>query len=460
MEEVERSTARRTAFVRDWTKGSIIGNLWSLSWPIFISSSLNMLGPTIDMIWVGKLGSAAVAGVGLAALAVMLVNSMVMGIFMGLGALVARYVGAGDTDGANRAARQAFVLSVALSIVMALIGFFFAEPMLGLFGVSADVVAQGAAYLRISFVGMVTMVFLWMTGSAMQASGDTVNPMRLAVVSIILRVALCPFLVFGWWLFPRLGVSGAALAGVFSSGLGGAIGLWFLLTGRTRLTLDFKNFRFDPKIIWRIVKIGLPASVNNMQGSLVGLVIMAFIAPFGTMAVAAHSIMSRVEMVVFMPGMGFGQGAAVLVGQHLGARQPEHAEKSGWLATGLVEAITVAVAVALFLWPEGIVRIFNTEPGVVEIGSTFIRIAAVGYLFVGVSLVLATCLSLAGDTVVPMAAGLISMWAAQIPLAYFLPRVSDLGVYGVRWAMVIAMVMRAVTYLIYFRLGPWKRKRV
>jgi MATE family, multidrug efflux pump len=419
-----------------------------------------MLGPTIDMIWVGKLGSAEVAGVGLAGLIVQLLNSMVMGVFMGLGALVARYIGASDTDSANQATRQAFAFSVALSIIMALIGIFFSESLLGLFGVSADVIVEGAAYLRISFAGMVAMVFLWMCSSAMQASGDTVNPMRLAVVSTILRVALCPFLVFGWWIFPRLGVSGAALAGVFSSALGGAIGLWFLLTGHTRLMLDFKNFRFDLKMIWRIVKIGLPASVNNMQASLVGVVIMSFIAPFGTMAVAAHSIMSRIEMVVFMPGMGLGQGAAVLVGQHLGASQPERAEKSGWLATGLVEAIMVTIVVVLFLWPKGVVRIFNIEPGVVEIGSTFIRIATVGYLFVGATLVLSTCINMAGDTIVPMTAGLISMWAAQIPLAYFLPRVSNLGIYGVRWAIVIAMVMRAVTYLIYFRLGPWKRKRV
>lgn len=460
MTHVEEPVARSSIVTRDWTKGSILGNLWTLSWPTIVSNTINMLGPAVDMIWVGKLGSDAVAGVGLAGMAVQLVFSMVMGIFAGMGALVARSIGAKDYDGAIQAVRQALVVSGVFSIIMALVGIFFSSSILNMFGVGSEVVAEGAAYLRIQFLGIVTASVMQMTMSTMMASGDTMNPMRIAIIYRLFHVALCPFLVFGWWIFPRLGVSGASIVAVFSQSLGAGLGLWFLFTGRTRLRLNFNNFRLDVTLLWRIIRIGVPAAVSNMDMSLVGLVIMRFIAPFGTAAVAAHIIMSRVEQVILMPGMGFGQAAGTLVGQNLGAHQPERAEKSGWVATALVETFTVVCAAVLILWAGPIIRIFDSDPGVVDIGSTFIRIAAIGYFFVGITLVLMTCLNGAGDTLPPMMVGLISMWGAQIPLAYILPRVSNLGVYGVRWAIVIAMVMRALTYLTYFKVGRWKRKRV
>ncbi len=468
--------ARVPAFHRDWTQGKLIDNLWALSWPIIISSFLNTLGPTVDMIWVGKLGSSAVAGVGLAGLSVQMVNSLLMGLFAGLRAMVARFIGAGDYEGAGQATKQAIVINLAFSLAMAILGIFFAEQILAVFGVDADVVKQGAPYLRIQFVGMVTMGLVMMTSSAMQASGDTINPMRISVFYRILHVIICPFMIFGasfaptvfpnlsnfsgWWPFPAAGVSGAALTGVISQTLGGVIGLWYLFSGRTRLQLTFRGFRFDTNLIWRLVKIGLPAAVNTMERSVVSLVMMWFIAPFGTLAVAAHTIMTRVEMVVMMPSMGFGQASGVLAGQNMGAQQPVRAEKSGWLGVGLTEAFMLAAALALLVWPEPLVRIFNSEPGVVEIGSTFLMIAAVGFLFMGFAAVLAECLNGVGDTMIPMVAGLVTMWLLQVPLAYFLPKWTDLGVYGVRWAMVISLAGRAFTYIFYFRTGRWKRKQI
>jgi Na+-driven multidrug efflux pump len=226
------------------------------------------------------------------------------------------------------------------------------------------------------------------------------------------------------------------------------------------LRLDFKSFHFDANLIWRVVKIGLPASINSMERSVVGLVMMWFISPFGTLAVAAHTIMTRVEMVVLMPGMGFGQASGVLAGQNMGANHPERAEKSGWLGVAMFEVFMVLSAVVIFLWAPGIVRIFNSEAGVVEIGSAFMKIAAVGYFFMGFAAVLADCLNGVGDTVIPMATSLITMWAVQVPLAYFLPNWTGLGVIAVRWAMAAALAMRAITYAIYFRAGRWKRLKL
>ena len=460
MGDIGDSGGRRAAFDRDWTKGSIIGNLLSLAWPMIISGSLTMLGPTIDMIWVGRLGAVSIAGVGVAGMAVMLVNSARMGLGMGMRAMVARFVGAGDIEGANHVAQQAFVISASFAIIMAAIGIFLAEPILVLIGLEADVVAQGATYMRILFVGSVALSFRMMAEGIMQASGDAVTPMRIAILFRFFHVALCPFLIFGWWIFPRLGVSGAAITNVISQSLGTAIALRFLFSGRTRLRLTLRNFRLDLPIIWRIVKIGIPASVMSIQQSFGQFALMYFIVSFGTLAVAAHTLVQRIEMMLFMPCMGLGQAAGVLAGQNLGSEQPERAEKSGWLATGLVTVFMLICSVAILLWSRGIISIFNAEPSLVELTSDFLKIALAGYLVLGLIIVLMQCLSGVGDTLPPMVFSLVILWVVQLPLAYFLPRVTDLGIYGVRWAMVSGMLVGAVAFTTYFRMGRWKRKQV
>jgi len=208
------------------------------------------------------------------------------------------------------------------------------------------------------------------------------------------------------------------------------------------------------------VKIGLPASIMGIQSNLGQFVLMWFMVPFGTLAVAAHTLCQRVEMVLFMPGVGFGLAAGVLAGQNLGAHQPQRAERSGWLAAGFAEGITVTCSVAILLWAERIVGIFSTEPGLIEVASTFLRIATSGYLVLGAIIVFMQCLSGIGDTLPPMLFALLIVWGVQLPLAYLLPRVTDLGIYGVRWAMVAGILVGAVAYTIYFRLGRWKRKSV
>ena len=460
MKNIGGSPRTKSVFTKDWTKGSILGNLLSLSWPIMVNQSLNMVGPTIDMIWVGKLGAAPIAGVGIGGMAVMLVNSIMMGIIVGLRAIIARFAGAGDAGDANHVARQAFAVGAIFSIVMASIGIFFAESILIMFGLEADVVAEGAAYMRIMFVGSVAMSFRMVAEGIMQSSGDTVTPMKIAIAFRFLHAVLCPFLFFAWWIFPSLGVRGAALTNVISQCLGVTLGLWVLFSGRTRLWLNLDNFRLDPKIIWRIVRIGLPASIMGMQRNLGHLVLMWFMVPFGTLAVAAHTLCQRLDMLLVMVGIGLGNGAGVLVGQNLGAGQPERAARSGWLAAGVVEGFMVIGALAILLWADSIIGIFNSEPNLVELAGTFLRIAAAGYLMLGFGVTLSHSISGAGDTIPPMLVTLLTIWMVQMPLAFLLPKVTDLGIYGIRWAMVASMAVGAVTYTTYFRLGKWKHKQV
>ncbi len=419
-----------------------------------------MLGPTIDMIWVGKLGAAAIAAVGVSGMVVQLANSLTMGLYQGLRAMVARFIGAGDIEGANHIARQAVVISLAYSLMMAAIGHFYARSIMRLIGVGGDVVALGAPYLSINFIGMVTMSFRNMTESIMQASGDSRTPMWIAVFFRFVHIAVCPLLIFGLWIFPKMGVTGAATTAVFSQGIGAGLGLWFLSSGRTRLHLNFRHFRIDFSTIWRLLKVGIPASVAAMQRTLGNLVLVVIIGPFGTLAVAAHSLNQRVEMFLQMPAMGVGQAAGVLAGQNLGARQPGRAERTGWLAAGFLSGAFMLVSVAVLIWAENIVRIFDSDPGLVAVASLFLRIACANWVVMGLTNVFQQCVNGAGDTVVPMVIMLVNMWLMQIPLAYFLPRITGLGVYGVRWGIVAGTVGAAIIYTIYFSTGRWKSKMV
>ena len=460
MQEAGNSTGRGAGFKRDWTKGSITPNLSSLSWPILINNSFYQLGPTIDMIWVAKLGATSIAGVGVAGIVVMLVLTAKAGLMVGLRAMVARFVGAGDVTGANNVARQALVISAVYAAIITPIGFFLAEPILNLFRLESDVIAEGTAYLRIHSLAWIPTSFWVTTYTIMQGSGDMVNPMRIAMYARFVHWAIVSFLVFGWWIFPRLGVSGAALSNVVGESLGMLISFWILFSGRSRLRLSLSNFRLDPNIIWRMMKIGFPALVVTIQRALSNLVFAWVMAPFGTLAVAAHSLVQRVEAFLFLPGTSFGRGAGVLVGQNLGAHQPERAERSSWLAASLTEGIMLILAVVILLWAESIIGIFNTEPGLVEVASAFLRIAVVGYLAFGLGTVLAECLSGAGDTLPAMLISLGDLWVVRLPLAFLLPWATNLGMFGVRWSIVIGMVVGAVAYVIYFRGGRWRRQRV
>ena len=412
------------------------------------------------MIWVGKLGPTAIAGVGIANIIIMIVMAMDIGIIVGVRALVARHVGAGDLQGANHVAGQALILSIAWGALMMIIGLSLAKPVIGLFGIEPDVVTQGMAYMRIMFIGWVAMDVMIMALYIIQSSGDTITPMMVEGFIRIIHVILCPFLVLGWWIFPHMGVGGAALSNVVTQALGVIIGLWLLFGGRTRLRLTRKDFHLDLGIIWRILRIGIPALVMNIQRSFGTFFLTWLIAPFGTVAVAAHSLVTRIQMFIFLPGMALGMGAGVLVGQNLGSGQPERAARSTWLAVGLVEAFMIFCSVVLLLWAENVVGIFTTDVELVEMCSVFVRIAAAGFVVMGFVSVLQNCLAGAGDTVPNMIISMAIIWILQLPVAFLLSKYTSLGVYGVRWAMVVSTVSGAIAYVVYFRLGRWKTKRV
>jgi putative MATE family efflux protein len=459
MAEIQSSSKKESITKKDWTKGSVVGNLLLLSWPMVLMESLWVVSQIIDLIWVGRLGSNSIAGVGIANVVLMMVYSVDMGLLVGVRAMIARFVGAGDIKGASRVAGQALILGISCGLVITLTGVLFAEPIFGLFGADREVFVEGTAYLRVMFAGWIGMELLVMGLYAIQSSGDTVTPMVIEALIRVFHIALCPFLVLGWWVFPRLGVGGAALSNVLAQALGAVAVLYILFKGRSRLRLTLKDLRFTPVIVWRILKIGIPALAMNLQSAFGSMLFMKIIIPFKTLAVSAHSLSGRVEMFLFVPGMGLGTGAGVLVGHNLGAGQPGRAQRSAWLSVGLVAGFMAICGAVILLWAENIIGIFTTESDLVELGGTFLRIAVAGYLVSALSTVLQNCIAGAGDTLPNLIVSIAVVWLVQLPLAYLLSRTS-LGIYGVRWALIAATFAGAIAYTTYFIIGKWKTKKI
>jgi putative MATE family efflux protein len=441
-------------------ESGILRKLLSLSWPLTVSETLAMLVPTIDMVWIGKLGAEAIAGVGIAGTATAVVMSSISGITTGLRATVARLTGSNEQEAAAHMVKQAFVFALLYTLLIAIAGALFSRSLLTALGLDAKAVDEGGGYLRLMLMATPLFTFRVMTETTMQASGDAVTPMKITVFHRILHAVLSPLLVFGWLSFPKLGVSGVAWAPIISQSIALLVALWVLSTGRTKLRLTLTTIRIVPRDIWRLVKISIPTAIGFTQNDLGQMVIGWIMIPYGTVAVAAHVLSRRIEMVLFMPISGLGLASGILTGQYLGIKRPDVAAKNGWLSAGIATAIGVTSALAVLLFAGPIVRIFNTEPALVAMGTTFARIGCISYAVIGVIIIFLNCLNGAGDTVPPMLILFTCLWLVGIPLVYFLPRFAGITVFGVRWMLQSIAVLTAIAMTAYFRSGRWTSRSI
>jgi putative MATE family efflux protein len=445
---------------RDWTQGPILRNLLLLSWPMIVTEAAYMISQLFDMVWVGRSGSAAIAGLGIGLMLLFMVSTVDMAITSGMRAMISRFIGAGDHESARKVAAQAYILAVSWGILVTLGGFLLSKPLIRMFGVSPEVVDQGSRFLKVMFAGWVSMELHVMGMYIRQASGDSVSPMATQISARALHIVLCPFLVLGIWIFPEMGITGAAVSNTVSQILGGLIGLWFIFGGKTRIKLSLKDIRFSPSMTWRMLKIGIPSLISMAQMTASNFVLTWIIAPFGTLSLAAHSLNGNINGFVNTPNMGMSNGVGVLVGQNLGAKQPKRAIKSTWLGAAILQGFLLICLVAILIWARSIAGLFSHDPEMIDIATNFLRIATGAYIVMGLTSALSACINGAGDTLPTMLINIGMIWVVQLPVAYFLSRYTGLHVYGARIGLVAGPVAAAIATFLYFKFGKWQNKRV
>jgi putative MATE family efflux protein len=431
-----------------------------LSGPLLLSAALQNVQSLIDLFWVGRLGSTAVAGVALSATVFMLLFPMIMGLTSGTVAMVARMTGGGDDEGANRAAGQSLMLSLILGGLTGIVLSLFTEPVLRLLGANDPVVRMGAPYLRISLLGSFSVFLLFTANAALQAVGDTVRPMWSMILANGLNLILDPILIFGFGPFPEMGIEGAAWATVFSQIAACAVSIHFLKSGRSRLKVRASHWKLDGALSWRILRIGVPGSGQMLSRSLMAAAFMRIVAHYGTVAVAAYGIGMRFHMILLMPAFAFGNAAATLVGQNMGAGQPDRARRVAWLATAIDAGIMLVGSIAVAIWAVPLVAGFSSDPAVIAVGAKFLRIVTPFAVFATLGIVLGRSMNGAGETLMPMILTIVSLWGLQVPLGIWLPHHWHPATSGIWWANAIAMMTHGILIMLWFLKGNWRHQRV
>jgi len=418
------------------------------------------LPTTLDMFWMGKLGVAALASVGIVQSLRMAIISPIIGLSVGGGAAIARYIGAGDQERANLAMFQSLVLFLLIVGSTGLAGFIFARPLLRLLGVGEDVIPLALSYARIIFAGLLAMDMLPTVSGLLNASGSPERSLQANIIAAIIIILLEPLLVFGLGPFPQLGIRGAGMAMVLGNSLGSGYHVFVLLTGRARVRIDRKSLRLDWQLMKRIILITLPAGVQQSTFNIANIILIRIVSAYGTTTLAAYSVVRRILQLVQMPYFSLGRASATMVGQNLGAAKASRAEKSAWLIATLTMIFAGLSMTVLSFMAKPIISVFNAEVGVVSVGVSMIRIVAIGQVFMSLSRVMESSLGGSGDTISPMVINIIALWFIQLPLAYSFSWIVDWGTNGIWLALSIGYMVAALMMTLRFQQGKWKLKEI
>ena len=444
----------------DLTKGSVFRNVIHLAWPMVVGNVLQNAFNVVDMIFVGRLGPDAIGAVAVCGLLMQITWTLLVGVAIGTTAMVARFYGSGDKTSAGKTAMQSLALGVLVSLALVVLDNTAGEEILKALGATDSVLALGSGYLHIVFNGSFTLILFFLSSSVMRGVGDSLTPMIIMGVATCINIALDPLLIFGIWIFPEMGVRGAALATVIAQGIAMVSGLAVLFTGRTRVRVDLRDFRIDFQIIAKMLRISIPGTLQGAIRSAANLLLMSIVTSYGVYVLAAYGIGLRLDLIAMMPGWALGGAAATLVGQNLGAGEPARAEKSAWVAAGLYASILVLLGAVFLILPRNVIGIFNNQSQIVEHGARYLRLRSATYLFLALGMVLASALNGAGDTIFPMLILGLSLLAVQLPLAYRLPQAMGGDPMGIWLAIAAAFTVQGIAMAAWFAVGRWKRKAI
>ena len=449
---------------RNYTTGPIGRSILLLAIPMVLEMLMESIFAVVDIYWVSHLGGdvakEAVATVGLTESMLTLVYALAIGLSIGAMAMVARRIGEQNPDGAARAAVQAIALALIVSIVIGIIGAPLAPKLLQLMGGSPWVVEHGAAFTRVMLAGNVTVVMLFMINAIFRGAGDAAIAMRTLWLANWINILLGPCLIFGLGPFPKLGLLGAAIATNIGRGTGALFALSKLIREGGRFNIERRHLRIEPAIIGRLIKLSGTGTFQVFIGMASWIGLVRIISSFGSNAMAGYTIGIRVILFALLPSWGMANAAATMVGQALGARDPDRAERAVWRA-GFYNMIFLGIVglIFVFLAPQ-IISLYDPEPEVARYGIDCLRIVSYGFLFYAYGMVLGQSFNGAGDAWTPTIINLFVFWLWEIPLAYVLSVWLGMGPKGVFAAITIAFSTLAVVSAIVFRRGRWKQRVV
>ncbi|GAB3032151.1 MATE family efflux transporter [Bowmanella dokdonensis] len=448
----------------DFTKGSIGVAAFLLAVPMVLEMAMESIFAVVDIFFVSSLGLEAVAVVGLTEAVLTILYAVAIGLSMGVTAMVARRIGEGNAALANRIAGQALWVGMLVSALVAFIGLMYAEDILRLMGAEGAVLAMGADYTQIMLCGSISILYLFLINAIFRGAGDASVAMRSLWLANGLNIVLDPLLIYGIGPFPEMGVTGAAVATTIGRGVGVIYQLYHLRGHLhrqiSRIRVGLAELKPDIALMGQLVKVSTGGILQFLIATASWVALVRIVSTYGSAAVAGYTIAIRVVIFTILPAWGMSNAVATLVGQNLGAGQPDRAEQSVWRVARYNLYFMLSVAVIFVLFAEEIIGFFSQDPAVLRDGVNCLRFIAYGYGFYGIGMIVVQAFNGAGDTMTPTRINFFCYWLLQIPLAYWLAKYLALGTTGVFLAITIAESLLAVVGIWLFRRGHWKNRLV
>lgn len=447
----------------DYTSGSIRRAVIMLAIPMMLEMIMESVFAVVDLYFVGHLenSSQAIQVVGLTESVLTIIYSLAIGMSMAATALVARRVGEKNVDEAAHAGVQALIVALAITLVMSVLGFIYAENILLIMGASQETATAGINFVRVMMGGSIVIMLLFLINGIFRGAGNAAMAMKSLWVGNIFNIILCPVLIYGLGPIPAFGLTGAAIATTIGRGIGVVYQLFHLFRGHSTIKIHLHNWYIDIPVIRSIIKIATPAILQFIIGSCSWIFLANLVAiTGGDEGSAGYQTALRLMMFFLLPAWGMSNAAATLVGQNLGAENPDRAARSVMQTMKYNVIFMAFITVFTFSLGEWLISFFTNDPQVKDIAVTALKIISLGYIFYGIGMVMMNAFNGAGDTWTPTWINLFGFWLLQIPLGYLLAKHFGLGPLGVFIAIPVSETCISIASFIIFRRGKWKLKKV
>ena len=444
----------------DYTTISLKRAIFLLAVPMILELVMESTFALVDIYFVGKLGASAVASVGLTETYLFLLYSIGMGLAMAVTAIIARRIGEKKGENAAESAVQSIILAILFAIPFSIAGIFYAEELLGLMGADDWTLTNGISYFQWMLGGNVVIMLLFVINAVFRGAGDAAIAMWVLGIANGINIVLDPLLIFGWGPFPAMGLEGAAIATNIGRSLGVLVQLWILFRGGKHIKMKLSQLYWNTKAMLIILKTSMGGIGQMIIGMTSWIFLMRILADIGSEAVAGATIALRIMLFCMMPAWGLSNAATTLVGQNLGAKDPQRAESSIWKIGKYNMIFLLLVSIVFFFFNETLIGYFSDTPEVIKVGGKWLEILSYSFFIYGWWMVTTQAFNGSGDTTTPTKINFVFFWLIQIPLAYFLAINQDWGYSGVFWAVFFSETSAAIFTLWLFTRGKWKDQKV